>query len=514
MQRDGARQSLWQTVMPVYRTRYETITDNRYDVLIIGGGITGLTTALELQKAGMRCILIEAFNIGFGTTGGTTAHLNTLMETPYYQVESDFSEGAAKLLAKATKRAINLVKSNVDQYNIDCSFAQLPAYLYSEDEKQTQGLTKILDSFNKAGLDASWVNEIPLPVAFDKAAVFQHQAQIHPTRYIYGLAKAFEDLGGILLQNCRAGEMENQDGMHRVNTNLGNINARNVVYATHIPLHINLLHFRCAPYRSYAMAVKLQDGNYPEALVYDMRDPYYYYRTQIVDGNMYLVAGGEDHKTGHEENTEICFRNLQAHLRKHFKIEEISFKWSAQYYEPADGLPYIGKLPGFDSNVFVATGFGGNGITYGSVSGFVLADLITKSDSEYKDLFNPNRVKPVAGFTNFVKENADVVKEFVKGRLAKEKINSFAEIATGEAKVVKMDGDSIAVYKDENGELHAVSPVCNHAKCIVAWNTAEKSWDCPCHGARYNADGEVITAPAHSHLTSYELYEDDENNEA
>jgi Rieske Fe-S protein len=288
-------------------------------------------------------------------------------------------------------------------------------------------------------------------------------------------------------------------------TSLGKIQSRQLIYATHIPPGVNLLHFRCAPYRSYVMAVKLKDKNYPDGLAYDMYDPYHYYRTQEVDGEKYLVAGGEDHKTAHQPNTEECFRKLESYLRKYYDIEEVSFKWSSQYFAPADGLPYIGHLPGSPDNIFVATGYGGSGITYSQVAALMLTDMIVKGESKYEKVFDPNRIKPVAGFESFVKEAADVVAKFIGDRFAKTKIHELVELAPGEAKVVKYEGDSIALYKDEKGGLHAVNPACTHVNCIVGWNTAEQTWDCPCHGSRFSMDGEVLTAPARKDLEKIDL---------
>jgi Rieske Fe-S protein len=238
-----------------------------------------------------------------------------------------------------------------------------------------------------------------------------------------------------------------------------------------------------------------------------MYDPYHYYRTQVIDGDKFLIAGGEDHKTAHEENTEICFTKLESYLHKYFEIEEVAYRWSSQYFEPADGLPYIGNLPGASDNIFVATGFGGNGITYSQVAAMVLNDLIVKGESKYEKLFNPKRIKPVAGFTNFVKESADVVGEFIGKWFSSSKIKELSEIAKGEAKVVKYEGQSIALYKDDTGNVHAVNPACTHINCAVGWNSAEKTWDCPCHGSRYSMDGEMLTAPARKDLEKIDLRE-------
>ena len=275
--------------------------------------------------------------------------------------------------------------------------------------------------------------------------------------------------------------------------------ALKAVYCTHTPPGVNLLHFRCARYRSYAMAVTLK-GDYPQALCYYMEDPYHYYRTREVDGQPYLIAGGEDHKTGHEENTEQCFRSLESHVRSLFDIVSIAHQWSSQYYEPADGLPYIGELPGGGDHIYVATGFSGNGMIYGTLSAIILRDLLTTGTSVCKDLFNSKRVKPVAGFTNFIKENADVVASFFKGKFDVEKIEGLAAIAPGEAKVIKEAGHRLAIYKDDKHELHVLNATCTHVKCTVGWNNSEKSWDCPCHGARYSPDGEVLTGPASINL--------------
>jgi glycine/D-amino acid oxidase-like deaminating enzyme/nitrite reductase/ring-hydroxylating ferredoxin subunit len=504
MLRDGANKSLWQESLPLYQPKRKIVPEKIVDVLIVGGGITGISTALELQKAGKECLLIEAHSIGFGTTGGTTAHLNTFLDTSYDIIENDFGEKNAQLVFSAAKQSIELIKRNVDQYNIDCDFTYRDGYVFSQNADQAKQLHKLVAACKKVGMEINFTNDIPVPVPFEEAAVFGGQAQFHPTKYIYGLAEAFEDAGGLLVQNCRVESFESNT-LAEAKTNLGVIRARKMIFATHIPPGINLLHFRCAPYRSYALAVKLNDDKYPGALVYDMHDPYRYYRTQEVNGQKYLVVGGEDHKTGHNENTDFCFSKLDSYISKYFDIDEVSFKWSSEFFEPTDGLPYIGHLPGFVDNVYVATGFSGNGMTYSHVAARLLTDLIVTGESEFKDVFSPNRIKPVAGFSNFIKENADVVKEFIGKRLSKESIESLVEIAKGEGKVVKYEGESIALYRDERGTLHAVNPVCTHAKCIVQWNSSEKSWDCPCHGARYTADGRVLTGPASKDLEIVEL---------
>jgi glycine/D-amino acid oxidase-like deaminating enzyme/nitrite reductase/ring-hydroxylating ferredoxin subunit len=499
MKRDGAMNSLWQKGMEDFSPSTQGAELRSFDVIIVGGGVTGIATAMELQKSGKKCVVLEAQTLCFGTTGGTTAHLNTFFDTSYDDIRSDFGEDGIHLVANATSRALKLYSSNVKEYKIDCGYEEKDGYLYSLDQLQTEKLGKIYEASKQAGVDVGYSEHIPVPIPFQKAIVYRGQAQVHPTKYVYALAKAFENAGGVIVQHCRVNDTVEADDKVTASTSLGGFQATFLIYATHIPPHINLLHFRCAPYRSYAIAAKL-NGDYPAGLCYDMYDPYHYYRTHEVDGEKYLVAGGEDHKTAHEQNTDTCFRKLEAYVRQHFDVKEVTEKWSSQFFEPSDGLAYIGLLPGSQGNILVATGYSGNGMTYSHIAALLLTDLIYKKENAWAALFNPSRIKPIAGFAEFVKENADVVAQFIGKRFSAEKISELSEMAPGEGRLVKYEGSKLAIYKDENGKIFALNPVCTHAKCIVDWNSAEKSWDCPCHGARYDIDGQVITGPAHRAL--------------
>jgi glycine/D-amino acid oxidase-like deaminating enzyme/Rieske Fe-S protein len=506
IKRDGNHKSLWQSSVDPYITNKTPPTNTIFDVVIVGGGITGVSTALLLQKAGKNCLLLEAQNLCFGTTGGTTAHLNTLLDTPYTTIQKNFSKEIAGKVADATAAAISLIRSNIKEYNIDCGFEEATAYLIALDEKQEKELEDVVEASAEAGLSVKYADEIPVPVPFVKAARFEGQAKFHPLRYVYGLARAFEEANGVILQGCRVTNLKHEEPLE-IQTTLGLFKAKDIIYATHTPPGINLLHLRCAPYRSYAMAVTLTDDNYPKDLSYDMIDPYHYYRTQEVDGQSYLIVGGKDHKTGEEENTEHCFTALEATIRKHYSVKEVVYKWSSQYFEPTDGLPYIGHLPAHPDHVYVAAGYGGNGMTYSSVAALIFRSMLLNEEDPVidTDLFDPNRLKPIAGFTNFVTHNTGVVKNFLGKWFSSDKVTEMAELASGEGRIVKYENEKIGLYKDEKGALHAVSPVCAHMKCEVKWNSAELSWDCPCHGARYNIDGEVITGPADHSLEKVDI---------
>ncbi|HLG38085.1 MAG TPA: FAD-dependent oxidoreductase, partial [Chitinophagaceae bacterium] len=500
MKRDGACNSLWQDTTPEYYSKMKALPTQLFDVIIAGGGITGITTGLLLQRSGLSVMIAEAQSIGFGTTGGTTAHLNTFVDASYDVVQQKFGKKNGQLLARALKQALQLIKRNVQEYEINCGYKELPGYLFSQDSDQSKKLRDIMTATQECNVNASWIEEIPVPINFENALLFPGQATFHPTRYLSSLAKEFEKAGGVLLDSCRITLVE--EGLpHSLKSSRGNFRCSHFIYATHIPPGVNLLHFRCAPYRSYVMAAQLgKTYNYPEALIYDMYDPYHYYRSQEIDGEKYFIVGGEDHKTGHEENTERCFRKLEAHIKKYFGVTSIANRWSSQYFEPADGLPYIGNLPGHPANMYVATGYGGNGMVYSAVAALTLTDMIRGINNENIELFDPNRIKMVAGFSNFVKESADVIGKLAKKILPAEKLAELADLAYGEARVVHYEGSRLAIYKNENGQVFALNSACTHIRCEVAWNSAEKTWDCPCHGSRFSYKGEMLTAPARKDL--------------
>ncbi|MEO5979842.1 MAG: FAD-dependent oxidoreductase, partial [Chryseolinea sp.] len=384
-------------------------------------------------------------------------------------------------------------------------FEYTSAFLFSQTSEETEQLQELYNASRDAGLALEYVNQIPISASFEKAIRIGGQGKFHPLKYLFAMAREYENLGGHIMINCKVDNAQQVDGEVHISTTEGEIRTKNIIYATHIPPGINLLHLRCAPWRSYALALKLENDAYPDGLVYDLKDPYYYYRTHVVDGEKYVIAGGEDHKTGEEENTDKPFLKLRAHAERIFKIKQVSHEWSSQYFESADGLPYIGILPGNGDNVYVATGFGGNGMIYSHMAAMELASKIELNESAFYNLFAPSRVKPVAAFDNFVDHNKDVVKHFLGKFFGSEKLEALAGIAPGEGRVVKFEGHSIAVSKDLHGKVYAVSSVCTHMGCHVSWNSTEASWDCPCHGARYSMSGRVLTGPATENLQTVEL---------
>ncbi|MFD2873752.1 FAD-dependent oxidoreductase [Mucilaginibacter ximonensis] len=490
--RDGALESPWQTA--AYTAATSTSTQQTYDCLIVGAGITGLTTGLLLQQAGKNVIIAEAHTLGFGTTGGTSAHINTFADTTFAEAESAFGEDGAQLFADAIRDGFNLIKHNINELGIDCDYAEKTGYLYAETDEQVKLLHEIYQAMLKVGVPAHYQHNVPTPVAFKKALELPGQAQFHPIEYLLVLRDEFIALGGTLLENTPIDNIESNDGLHVASSGERSIAAQNIIYATHMPPGINVFSFRCAPYRSYVLAVKLTDDTYPDAVIYDLQDPYHYVRTHVIDEEPLLLIGGNDHKTGHDD-PEKAFDDLEKYARTYYNVASIEYRWSSQYYIPADGFPYVGQIPFMPDGIFTATGFNGNGMMLGSISAKILADQVMGIENRYSKIFSPSRLKPIDGFTELVKENADVAYHFVADRFGIPETDSLKQLAPGTGKVLELNGSKLAVYCGEDGGIQALSPVCTHAGCIVNFNAAEKTWDCPCHGGRFNTDGSVITGP-------------------
>jgi glycine/D-amino acid oxidase-like deaminating enzyme/nitrite reductase/ring-hydroxylating ferredoxin subunit len=397
------------------------------------------------------------------------------------------------------KKGFGLIKNNIQTFNIDCDYDAKTGYLYAENEDEVKQLDDIYKAAMKVGVLVQYVTEVPTPVTFQRALTFGDQAQFHPLKYLQGLQKAYLAAGGKILENTRIENLRQEGGIHIAESETIAIHAKKVIYATHMPPNINVFNFECAPYRSYVMAVKLKSGKYPDALIYNMQEPYHYVRTHIVDGQELLIAGGLDHKTGHED-PEKAFAGLEKYIRKYYNVSSVKYKWSSQYYVPVDGLPYIGQMPLAVDGIYCATGFNGNGMMLGSVAAIILNDLVIGKENNYEKLFSPGRIKPIDSFSEFVKENADVAYHFIADRLNIKETDSLKRLRPDTGKIVEVDGKDIAAYRDKEGKIYALNPVCTHAACMVNWNSEEKSWDCPCHGARYDINGRVLTGPATKNL--------------
>ncbi|MFD1769912.1 FAD-dependent oxidoreductase [Sphingobacterium suaedae] len=506
MLRDGKNKSVWQETSMSVSKPAEIL--EKYDVLIVGAGITGLTTAVRLLEMGKTCLLTEANRVGFGTTSGTSAHLNTVLDTPYTQIIKQHGVEKARRVLESTREAIRVVEGNVARYHIECDLERCHGIMYAQNEKEKDELTRIRDAIKELGIPCEEIEGNPLSVPSLYAIQFQEQGRFHPTKYLKGLLKAVLDRGGHILEQTLVQHVTEKDGARVIKTADGRMFvADNVVYATHTPPGIQQMSFRLSPYRSYIQVWELVENYvFPDEVVYDMQEPFHYFRQVVENGKTYLMVGGQDHKTAHHQNEQYNFLELEAFVRGTLPAKQKRYEWSSQYYESQDSLPFIGQFPGpGHDNEYIATGFGGNGMIFGSLSGVLIADLIVNKSSTYSDLYSPARVGPLSSIPDLLLENLDVVKHFIQDRFTWEKVEGMVELACGEGKIVKYEGERVGVYKDEEGHITAVDPVCRHAACVVKWNNTEHSWDCPCHGARYAPDGSLLNGPSVAPLKRWEF---------
>lgn len=477
--------------------------DMEVDVLIVGGGVTGLTAALLLADAGRRVALVEARAIGGQVSRRSTAHLTEAIDTRYFQLEESFGKEGARLAARASREAIERIRATCERYAIACGWSSRPGYLFTEHAHEVDSLLgRELEAARRAGLSVALVQQAPLPFRNAGALMFPDQAQIHIGRYLSGLANVAAQRQVALFEHSRVISIEDGEPCTVHLESGAEVRATYVFDATHATLNRVFLQTKIHAYRSYVHAIP--GAELPDALFWDTRDPYHYFSAFEIDGVRWLVAGGEDHKTGADADTEQHFDALASWTRLRLGPGKAEFRWSAQVYEPVDGLPYVGRNAVSD-NVFVATGFSGNGITFGSMAGAIVSDAILGRPNPYADLFNATRLKVRGAAAEFASENVDFPAHFISDRLHPADASSVDEVSPGEGKTVRVHGRRLAVYRDPAGIVHAVSSVCSHLGCIVKFNPSEKSWDCPCHGSRFDVDGKVLDGPATRALRGVKL---------
>jgi glycine/D-amino acid oxidase-like deaminating enzyme/nitrite reductase/ring-hydroxylating ferredoxin subunit len=496
-----ANDSVWSVTAT--KTKHAPLErDVTVDVAIVGGGITGLTAAVLLARAGQRVVLLEARRLGGGVSDRSTTHMTEMVDTGYAAIESDFGKEGARLVASSSRASIDLITSLVDAHGIRCAPIRRPGYQYTERAVQEEKLRKEHEAARRAGLDVQLLGAAPLPFATRASLRFPDQLQVHIGRYLAGLATAAVGHGAMIHEGSRVIAIEDGDpcALHIENGPV--VTAKKVFCATHAPLNRVFLQTKVAAYRSYVLAFR--DVAFPDGLFWDMDDPYHYLSAYPIDGASYLLVGGEDHKTGKETTTGVHFDRLAEWTRARVPVKDAVFRWSAQVEEPVDGLPFIGRNS-MSQNVYVATGFSGNGTTFGTIAAMIVESLVTGKESPWASLYAATRVKPLASATAYASENVDFPIHLVTDHLKPPEAASLADIAPGEGKTVRVRGERLAVYRDPKGALHAVSSVCTHLGCTVRFNQAETTWDCPCHGSRFGTDGMVLDGPATRALRTREI---------
>jgi len=489
----GKHVALWLDSAPA--TDYPSLAgDRRFDVAVIGAGITGLTTALLLARAGLSVGLIEMSRIGSGVTGHSTAKVTSQHGLTYARLRITHGKDGARGYAEANEAAKERVAAFVDE-GIDCDFRRRAAYVYASRRRERLFLERETVAAQDAGLPASFVETTPLPYPVRGAMRFENQAELHPQHYLLGLARLLEQAGGQIFERTRAARVE-EGSPCRIETECGALLTEQVVIATLMPFADRGGFFaRAFPSRSYVISARIA-GPAPDGMFISAGAPLRSVRAQPYDGGELLLVGGESHHVGSSKAEPARYRALAEFTREHWDVRSIEHRWSAQDYIPDDGVPYIGRLHMRSRSVYIATGLKKWGMTNGTLAGMLISDAILARESPWAKLFSSTRVKPLAEAPKLVFENARVGAHFFADRLIERGTRPIGELAPGEGAIVESAGQKVAGYRDEDGGLHAVSARCTHLYCQVKWNAAERSWDCPCHGSRFTVDGDVLNGPA------------------
>jgi glycine/D-amino acid oxidase-like deaminating enzyme/nitrite reductase/ring-hydroxylating ferredoxin subunit len=464
------------------------------DVVVVGAGITGLTTALLLQLGGASVAVVEQGDLVAGSTGYTTAKVSSLHGLTYATVAKKLGADGARQYAEANEAAIALIAGLVDEHGIECDFERQPAFTYTTEAGSVSDIADEVAAAQAAGLAATFTTETDLPYEIAGAVRVEDQAQFHPRRYCLALADAITAGGGRIFQHSRATDVDRSGDRCTVRTPGGDVVAGHVVLATLLPfLDRGLFFAKAAPYRSYAMAVRI-DGPVPTGMYLSSDSPTRSVRPlRLPDGDG-LVIGGGSHKVGQADDTRSYYDDLERWGRETFGVTSVEHRWSAQDFVPADSVPYIGRLTRTNEQVLVATGFKKWGMTNGTVAAMILSDTILGREPRW-DVFDAKRLDVAAQAHDVVKENVNVAEEMVTDHVERITAPSVDALEPGHGGIVKVDGDAVAAYKADDGTVTACSAICTHLGGVVQWNTAEQTWDCPLHGSRYTCKGEVLTGP-------------------
>lgn len=476
------------------------------DVVVIGAGMTGIVAAFLMKRSGRRVVLLERDRCAGGDTAHTTAHLTYVTDRRISNLVERLGEDHAGAVWDAGMAAIDQIEEIVKSESIDCEFARVPGFLHAalaNGAGEEDALRRDAELASALGFDAEFVRSVP--VAHRAGVRFANQAILHPHKFLSHLLRTIPGAGCMVCEHSEATpQNDGERDAIRVSSNQHTVRARFLVLATDVPLmgvdsalHATLLQTKIAPYTSYAIGARLPKNIVPQAAFWDTSDPYYFLRNAHYADHDYAIFGGLDHKTGQAENQIERFGQLEKLLLQLVPEAIVQQRWSGQVIESHDGLPLLGETA---KGQFVATGFSGNGLTFGTVAANMACDLLAGRRNPWAELFDPKRSGLLRGSWNYLLENLDYPYYLVRDRLRATAAESLDTLRPGQGQIRNVNGKRTAAYRGADGALTLLSPVCTHLGCIVRWNEVDSTWDCPCHGSRFRATGEVMAGPAESPL--------------
>ncbi len=485
--------SYWLSSTPT--TNYPTLDkDIDVEIVIVGGGLAGISCAYLLQKEGYKITVLEADRICQGATAHTTAKITSQHGLIYSKIKTQLGKEMAKQYAEANETAISEIKKIIDEHQIDCDYISQPAFVYTEQEKYIKQIEEETKTAQELGIKASYVEEIPFPIPIYAAVRFDNQAQFHPRKYVLSLANIIQNNVHIF-ENTRAVNIEEDDRYVIITEQGKKVRAEKVIIASQYPFYNKkgMYFSRLYPKRSYIVGFYAKE-KYPGGMYINSEDPTRSLRSQQTNKGELVLVVGSNHTTGQKEDTEKRYEELINFAKDIFTVEDIPYRWSTQDYDTPDGIPYIGHFTSDTPNMYVATGFQKWGMTNSMVAAMIIRDMIVEGKSKWQDIYNPSRKNIIPSAKNFIIENLKVAENLLEGKLSP--LPDDIDVKPTEAKVAKIKGERIGIYRDEEGEYHLVNTTCPHMGCELNWNPAEKSWDCPCHGSRFTYKGEIIEGPA------------------
>lgn len=498
--------SYWVESTP--QTNYPKIEkDFDTDVLIIGGGITGIVTAYMLSNSNLNVSIVEADRMAMGVTANTTAKITSQHDLLYDYLLNSFDFDTAKGYLDSNEEAIKTVKDIVKKENIDCDFSSQDAYVYTCDKSNVQKIVDEVSAVTSLGLKAEYVTECPLPFKIEAAIKFPNQAQFHPRKYLLSLLQILDKRNVNILENSKVIDIKHVKDKYEVYVNDNKITAKYLVMACHYPIKNfpGMYFIKMYQDSSYAIGVELEKDVFDGMYISCDTPTASFRNTSYDNGKKLLIVGGSGHKTGATDvNIDDSYINLENYIKSIYPKAKIKYRWMTEDCVTLDKIPYIGEFSKFLPNMYVATGYKKWGMTTSHVAAKIISDKILGIDNPYEDIYTATRLEPIKNS----KEFGNMLKQSVYS-LAINKISppikSYTELENDSGGVVDYNGKKLGIYKDKNGKMFAVVPYCKHLGCELTWNNLEKTWDCPCHGSRYKYTGEMITEPTTESLDTVDV---------